>query len=118
MEKGTKTARTAGPWKLSEGQSVVARWEDGQEVQVCCMNHTHWSHEPDGDGSSYDNNQRMSAESKANGPLIAAAPDLLKALQMAYEWEKDCPVFEAVCPKCQWKKKAGAAIRAATGTEV
>ncbi len=36
---------------------------------------------------------------------------LKEALTMAYEWEKDCPTFEAVCPKCQWKKKAEAALR-------
>jgi hypothetical protein len=52
-------------------------------------------------------------EDAANGKVLASAWEMAEALEMAFEWEKDCPVFEAVCPKCQWKQKAESALRKA-----
>ena len=43
--------------------------------------------------------------------LILASRDeemgeMRTALEIAFDWEKSCPRFEAVCPRCQWRKKA------------
>ena len=89
---------TAGPWTVSTSDRYV-RYRGIHGPNICDLEVF---------GGERD-------EQEANAHLIAAAPELLEALKMAWEWEKDCPIFEAVCPKCQWKRKAQAAIRKAEG---
>ena len=60
---------TPGPWRVSrDSYGIVRIWADyrGEECDVAC---------PEGDGSI------NSAERDANARLIAAAPELLTALQ-------------------------------------
>jgi ketosteroid isomerase-like protein len=67
---------TPGPWRNEGG--ISATWEDGEEVQVCALFTTKWTYtEPD----AHAKNDRMRRESEANARLIAAAPELLEALE-------------------------------------
>ena len=58
-----KVLHTPGPWRI--------RWEDHNWVQVICDDHV-----PIADCT------RLSATNEANARLMAAAPDLLEALEL------------------------------------
>ena len=76
------TKHTLGPWYEDDG-AINAKWETGEEIQVALAWGTRWS-QPDG-----GKNKRMREESKANVRLIAAAPELLEALKIAYPYVVD-----------------------------
>lgn len=91
--KYTEAKHTPGPWATDGGDTVVAM---GNQVVVTA---------PAPDGASFD-------EMKANARLIAAAPDLLEALQFMH----DC-VTAGLTPNfdgAQWGKVV-AAINKAQG---
>lgn len=71
-------SHTKGPWRIEDGRSIVGDWEDGETVQVCAMNRTHWS---EGSCDWQAKNDRMATEAPANACLISAAPELLEALK-------------------------------------
>jgi hypothetical protein len=66
---------TPEPWKL-DGTVVEAKWENGQSVMVCQAGGTRWGGCP----NATELNNRMRGENIANATLIAAAPDMLNAL--------------------------------------
>ncbi len=77
---------TPGPWTVDEdGRAILAQFE-GEQVQIAAMSRTSWSNERGGAGK----NARLGAQREANARLIAAAPDLLAAVQalfpMAHKW--------------------------------
>lgn len=91
---------TPGPWTCRTKDGCISRYVEGNGITVAEV----WS-----DGTSDDG-----AEFAANARLIAAAPDLLAALQ---------PLLDYAVDPAQWSKSdlsrfidAGSeAIRAATG---
>lgn len=62
------SAHTKGPWRLFVGEQGAFVIEDENNIAVLCQR-ADWPHRAE--------------ESKANGRLIAAAPDLLDALKVA-----------------------------------
>jgi hypothetical protein len=83
-----KPTHTPGPWHISEGASVKAAWETHEVVQVATLSTTHWSTDPNYDDVELNlsRNKRMAQESKANGRLIAAAPEMLGKLKKIHQW--------------------------------
>lgn len=91
----TADKATKRPWKVDKHGSICAVWENGIEVQVAAMAHTHWTNDHDnGKGGLY--NQRIARESKANAALIVSAVNqhdalreengrLREAVRMAYD---------------------------------
>jgi len=77
-------AHTKGPWWQADG-SIRAQFE-GEEVQIALVSTTRWSH-PDGGKT-----RRLQAQSNDNARLIAAAPELLAALEtlLAMTVEGEC----------------------------
>lgn len=71
-----KAKHTPGPWKL-DGAVVEAKWENGESVMICQAGGTRWG----GCSSATEYNKRMREENTVNAALIAAAPELLAALE-------------------------------------
>lgn len=100
---------TPGPWhyigdSLTHRQFGVYAWGQSPQEHVCTVNDLPvpllWQRDPD--------------VANANARLIAAAPDLLKALQAALEWGapfKDAPRGS----RPDWFAQAAAAVKSATG---
>jgi hypothetical protein len=68
---------TTGPWTAHE-HTVTAKWETGEEVQICLAGTTKWCGLTE---ESTRLNKRLSAEMTGNLALIAAAPELLTQLK-------------------------------------
>lgn len=68
---------TPGP-REAEDNSIIATFE-GEEAQVAIVARTSWGY-PDG-----GKNKRFRSHKEADARLIAAAPQLLEALEMAVE---------------------------------
>lgn len=62
------TKHTPGPWKPENGYSVWATDKDGMEKRVAYMDRNHMD--------------LKGGEPEANAHLIAAAPDMLEALEV------------------------------------
>lgn len=73
------TKHTPGPWTATT-RGAVYPWGDvnAGDVWVCCVHHDHA--EPN--GGKPDNNFPTNEQCDANTHLIAAAPDLLEALEL------------------------------------
>ena len=107
------TGFTPGPW-VAKDASIRATWDTGETVQVALLTTTHWSY-PDKESC----NKRMRAETEANARLIAAAPDLLAALDDLLHVIRTmgtCPTpDDDHCPHAEAIRRANAAIFAAKG---
>lgn len=66
---------TPGPWTIRHGTNIfAARTDVGHEGCICNT------------GSHGSNHQDCGPENEANARLIAAAPDMLEALEQALQW--------------------------------
>ena len=104
------TKHTQGPWSFyttpqPNGCPIVG---SNQGLMVCMLAHT-------------VNQQEQRAEALANARLIAAAPELLEALQLIVTWNRDHAQDEYGNPDRaeSWAcvKAARAAIAKATGAD-
>ncbi len=96
----TKSAHTPGPWRVDEScgnESVRAK--NGRLVADCCIV---------GGGASV-------AKNIANARLIAAAPDLLFALEMIRDADNDCILDGLPQIPAEARRTIDAAIARATG---
>lgn len=99
------STHTPGPWQL-DGNSIIAKWEDGTTVQLACMARTQWSYPDAG------RNRRLALQNDANRHLIAAAPDLLAALKGAIKLPRPWLSAEPSLTFAEWEE-AFSAIEAA-----
>jgi hypothetical protein len=86
------THHTPGPWSVVDGEieaeGAAVASVDRHELNPACV------------------------DAEANARLIAAAPELLEALDYLYNWTKDVGGDEAFH---DWRRRAAAAIAKATG---
>lgn len=97
-----KTQHTSGPWKLEDG-AIRAKAREGGSVTVAHVR-------------GWD--RMWEDEEKANGRLIAAAPDLLAALKYLITHSREHYEGKSIIPNPEyaaWADKARSAIAKATG---
>jgi hypothetical protein len=90
-------AHTPGPWRYQEGADKYTHIVRAGENRFVCQ-------------------QPQNDEGRANARLIAAAPDLLAALQEMVDcYESAAAKSGCQCAQCQTQRRAHAAIKKALG---
>lgn len=92
------TKHTPGPWVIDRDDRPDMEWNNHivqaarPHIAICFMTHS---------------GKKDNSEAEANASLIAAAPDLLAALQQLLDsgaiWEKDEPIARAAIKKALGK---------------
>jgi hypothetical protein len=77
---------TPGPWIIHKSKCTFVI-QSSTEPRAGLIGHVYAKGDLSADQSSYSKPE----EAEANAKLIAAAPDLLEALRLAYKWSNDWP---------------------------
>jgi hypothetical protein len=102
---------TAGPWTLDQQGMFV--WGEDNQMAICEVRG--WGFLT-GVGAKSLPPDKAEAVQRANGQLIAAAPDLLEALEMVRDADEDCKKdmdYQSIPPAA--RAKIDAAILKARG---
>ena len=97
---------TPGPWSICSAEPFLFGKKQGEGIGPIGFVY----------GPSFAERSELGQEAMANARLIAAAPDLLKALQMAFELLQSVPDDYAMPDHPVWGK-CRAAIAKATGEQ-